>query len=127
MILLDFITRQDDRHLSNIAVKVSGGTESFYPLYDNGRSLFYEDTEETVREAVSDLPAYATGFGFAGSYWNYVREIADERGGLSGLIDPQVGEEEIADILRESRFAGYRYDGALRWIAKALAMIRACG
>jgi hypothetical protein len=41
MIFLDFITRQDDRHLSNIAVKINGVNESFYPLYDNGRSLFY--------------------------------------------------------------------------------------
>ena len=41
MMLLDFITRQDDRHLSNIAIKISGAGESFYPLYDNGRSLFY--------------------------------------------------------------------------------------
>ena len=29
MILLDFITRQDDRHLSNIAIKVSPEGESF--------------------------------------------------------------------------------------------------
>ena len=45
MILLDFITRQDDRHLSNMAIKIGSGGESFYALYDNGRSLFYEDTE----------------------------------------------------------------------------------
>ena len=35
--LLDFITRQDDRHLSNIAIKISGGNESFYALYDRTR------------------------------------------------------------------------------------------
>jgi excisionase family DNA binding protein len=72
MILLDFITRQDDRHLSNIAIKVSAQGESFYPLYDNGRSLFYEDTAEMVREAVNDLPGYATAFGYSGTYWDYV-------------------------------------------------------
>jgi hypothetical protein len=60
MMLLDFITRQDDRHLSNMAVKISGNTESFYPLYDNGRSLFYEDTEETVSKAIKDVKNYAT-------------------------------------------------------------------
>ena len=54
MILLDFITRQDDRHLSNIAIKITAKGESFYPLYDNGRSLFYEDTGEMVQKAVSD-------------------------------------------------------------------------
>jgi len=41
MILADFITRQDDRHLSNMAIKMNDVGESIYPLYDNGRSLFY--------------------------------------------------------------------------------------
>lgn len=50
MIAFDFITRQDDRHLSNIAVLVTEGGEVFYPLYDNGRSLFYEDTVSVGRE-----------------------------------------------------------------------------
>ena len=76
MILLDFIIRQDDRHLSNFAIKISGA-ESFYPLYDNGRSLFYEDTEEMVSQAVSDPVMYATTFGYSGTYWDYVCEIAD--------------------------------------------------
>lgn len=40
----DFITRQDDRHRSNVAVVHKDGIDYFYPLYDNGRSLFFEDT-----------------------------------------------------------------------------------
>ena len=36
MVMLDFATRQDDRHLSNMAIKVSEAGEEFYPLYDNG-------------------------------------------------------------------------------------------
>ena len=126
MILLDFITRQDDRHLSNIAIKISGKTETFYPLYDNGRSLFYEDTEEMVSKVVSDPITYATGFGFSGTYWDYVKEIALERGTLSGLIDQNISEKEVADILKESGFIGYRYDGALQWIIKAIDMIKEC-
>lgn len=126
MILLDFITRQDDRHLSNIAIKISGGIESFYPLYDNGRSLFYEDTEEMVRAAVEDPAAYATTFGYAGTYWDYVKEIAaaPEQGGLSWLINLDVPESDVAAILREAGFTGYRYDGTLQWIIKTMAMIR---
>ena len=124
MILLDFITRQDDRHLSNIAIKMSGSDESFYPLYDNGRSLFYEDTEEMVVNALSSPATYATSFGFSGTYWDYVEEIATERGTLSNLIDRTITEREIADILKESGFKGYRYDGALRWIIKAIEMIK---
>ncbi|MHB1452749.1 MAG: hypothetical protein ACYCYM_02170 [Saccharofermentanales bacterium] len=126
MILLDFITRQDDRHLSNIAIKMSGSDESFYPLYDNGRSLFYEDTEEMVANTLSDPATYATSFGFAGTYWDYVQEIAAKRGTLSDLMDLTITEDEIADILKESGFKGYRYDGALRWIVKAVDMIKDC-
>ncbi|MDR0863110.1 MAG: hypothetical protein LBN30_10120 [Oscillospiraceae bacterium] len=127
MILLDFITRQDDRHLSNIAIKMSGNTESFYPLYDNGRSLFYEDTEEMVEQAIADPVAYATSFGFAGTYFDYVREIAAERGRLSDLININITEKEIANILEDADFTGYRYDGALRWIVKAIEMIKLFG
>ena len=124
MILLDFITRQDDRHLSNIAIKMGGRTESFYPLYDNGRSLFYEDTEEMVRQAVSDPEGYATSFGHSGSYFDYVLEIAEERGGLSGLINLDVSKEEISDVLTEAGFKDYRFGGSLEWIIKTLEIIR---
>jgi len=123
MILLDFITRQDDRHLSNMAIKISGGAESFYALYDNGRSLFYEDTQETVRDAVSDPVKFATSFGYSGTYWDYVQEIAKERGGLEGLIDLSITESDVRSILAESGFVGYRYDGALEWIMKTINMI----
>ncbi|MDR0999813.1 MAG: hypothetical protein LBL96_03290 [Clostridiales bacterium] len=127
MILLDFITRQDDRHLSNIAIKMSDRAESFYPLYDNGRSLFYEDTVEMVSNALSNPATYATSFGFAGTYWDYVQEIATERSTLADLIDLSITEKEIADILKESGFVGYRYNGALKWIIKAIKMIKDCG
>ena len=125
MILLDFITRQDDRHLSNIAIKVSDGTESFYPLYDNGRSFFYEDTEEMVHTAITEPSTYATAFGYAGTYWDYVQEIAAEPGKFSELINLNIAENEIAAILRKAGFVGYRYDGALQWITKSIEMIRA--
>jgi hypothetical protein len=124
MILLDFITRQDDRHLSNIAIKISGSEESFYAHYDNGRSLFYEDTEEMVKQAVADPVKYATTFGYSGTYLDYVKEIAKERGGLSGLICLDITKDEIARILRESGFVGYRYEGALEWIWKTIEIVR---
>jgi hypothetical protein len=123
MILLDFITRQDDRHLSNIAIKMSGTNESFYPLYDNGRSLFYEDTEEMVTQAVADPANYATGFGYSGTYLDYVREIAKERSGLKGLINADISKDEVAGILNEAGFNGYRFDGALEWIMKTIQII----
>ncbi|MDR1669627.1 MAG: hypothetical protein LBR76_06690 [Oscillospiraceae bacterium] len=124
MILLDFVTRQDDRHLSNIAIKISGGTEEFYPLYDNGRSLFYEDTEELVAQAAADPERYATGFGYSGTYLDYVREVAGERGGLKGLIRFDLSKDEIADVLLQAGFKNYRFEGALVWITKTLHMLR---
>lgn len=124
MILLDFITRQDDRHLSNIAIKISDQGESFYPLYDNGRSLFYEDTEEMVQNAVNDLAGYATSFGYAGTYWDYVQEIAQDNEHFKELIDLSITRDEVAAILKEAGFAGYRFDGALEWICKSIQMVR---
>ena len=127
MILLDFITRQDDRHLSNFAIKING-SESFYPLYDNGRCLFYEDTEETARQAVDCPEMYATAFGYSGTYWDYVREIAVERNGLPGLINLEITESDIVEILKEAGFVGYRLDGASAWIMKAIDMVKSiCG
>ena len=123
MILLDFITRQDDRHLSNISIKISGGEESFYALYDNGRSLFYEDTEEMVRDAVSAPVKYSTSFGYSGTYWDYVREIAVDCGSLIGLINLNISEGDVNAILAEAGFTGYRLNGAKEWILKTLDMI----
>ena len=124
MILLDFITRQDDRHLSNIAIKISSSGESFYPLYDNGRSLFYEDTEETVKLAVADPELYATSFGFSGTYWDYAREIAEERGGLDRLLNLDINETDVSVTLTEAGFTEYRLDGALKWIMKTMEMLK---
>ncbi|GMO37400.1 MAG: hypothetical protein Ta2B_17080 [Termitinemataceae bacterium] len=124
MILLDFITRQDDRHLSNIAIIISGNTESFYPLYDNGRSLFYEDTEETVKKAVSDQIKYVTNFGYSGTYWDYCLEIAQSGVDIGSLINLNVSETEVAEILQKACFSGYRFEGALQWIMQSLAMLK---
>ena len=124
MLLLDFITRQDDRHLSNIAIKMNSEGESFYPLYDNGRSLFYEDTEEMVQQAVADVAGYATSFGYAGTYWDHIQDVAKEGVDFARWVDLSISKEEIADILREAGFKGYRFDGALEWICKSIEMIK---
>jgi len=124
MILLDFITRQDDRHLSNIAIKMTATGESFYPLYDNGRSLFYEDTEEMVNEAVSNPVKCATTFGYTGTYWDYIKEMMINDIPVRALLDICITRDEIAEILQTAGFTGYRFDGALAWIEQAIKMIR---
>ena len=124
MLLLDFITRQDDRHLSNIAIKVTGLTETFYPLYDNGRSLFYEDTEETVQRACNDIEGYCTNFGFSGTYLDHLRDIARSGVDFAALINLNISQEYIREILVSSGFKGYRLEGAEKWIMGTVKILR---
>ncbi|WP_080797239.1 hypothetical protein [Arabiibacter massiliensis] len=124
MILLDFVTRQDDRHLSNMALKMSDMGESFYPLYDNGRSLFYEDTEEMACAAVADPAAHATTFGPVGTYWDHLRDIAARGVDLRSLANLDVPEQTVDALLKEAGFSGYRLPAAREWITRTLAMAR---
>lgn len=125
MIAFDFITRQDDRHLSNIAVLVTSEGERFYPLYDNGRSLFYEDTEEFARKAAADPRAFATTFGYTGTYWDHVCDIAAQGVRFGDLMSLDMDEGRIGEILSEAGFAGYRLEAGTQWIANALSLLRA--
>jgi hypothetical protein len=119
MCLLDFITRQDDRHLSNIAVLMWECGQRLYHLYDNGRSLFYEDTEEVVADAITDIQKYATSFGPIGTYADVVESIR-ENWHIDQMLNLNVTERQIDDILRESGFTGYRLEGGRQWIMNAL-------
>ena len=123
MIVLDFVTRQDDRHLSNMAVKVTEEGEAFYPLYDNGRSLFYEDREDFVRRAVADPVQYCTSFGPVGTYYDALTEIAKDMD-IAKLVNPDIPAEEIRGILSSAGFEGYRLDGAAAWIEKTLTIVK---
>lgn len=124
MLALDFLTRQDDRHLSNIAVKISTSGESFYPLYDNGRSLFYEDSEETAAKAVSDIKAFSTDFGPVGTYFDQIADSQKKGTDFSRLLDLSISDCEVSGILKDSGFHGYRLDAACEWFRKCLAMLR---
>ena len=127
MIALDFITRQDDRHLSNIAIKISSAGESIYPLYDNGRSLFYEDTEETAVKACDDVQKFCTSFGPAGTYLDHIQEIAGMGISFNKLLDLSIEEQEVRSILEGAGFAGYRLDGACKWILRCIGILKELG
>lgn len=124
MVTFDFITRQDDRHLSNIAVLVNDEGERFYPLYDNGRSLFYEDTEEFARAAAADPAAFATTFGYTGTYWDHAQDIARRGVKFGDLLNLDLGKDDIRDILAQARFTGYRLDAGTEWVANAMELLR---
>jgi hypothetical protein len=124
LIAFDFITRQDDRHLSNIAVRIGNAGESFYPLYDNGRSLFYEDTEETVEKACRDIRKFASSFGHEGSYYDHAKRLAGSGISFSRIIDLDVPCKEVRTILEDAGFTGYRLAGAEEWIMKCMKVLK---
>ncbi len=124
MLILDFITRQDDRHLSNIAIKISAHGEEFYPLYDNGRSLFYEDTPKTVEKACENIVGYATNFGMSGTYLDHLKDIAAEGINLQSLVNLEISDSEISAVLKNAGFSGYRLAGAEKWIRKTIKTVK---
>lgn len=124
MIAFDFITRQDDRHLSNIAILKTPDGESFYPLYDNGRSLFYEDTESFARKAATNPQAYATTFGYAGTYWDHARDIVDKGIRFSDIMNLDLDERTARNILAEAGLTSYRLECATEWILNAIACLK---
>ena len=40
------------------------------------------------------------------------------------LVNLDITKDDISDILEASRFKGYRFDGALKWILKTIQIIR---
>ncbi len=129
MIALDFITRQDDRHLSNIAIKIAASrnnteVETLYPLYDNGRSLFYDDTEETVSRAVKDIEGFCTTFGPTGTYLNHIRTIKTMGVDFSKLLNLNgLTKSAVKSILKNSGFKDYHLEGSLDWIMECKTVL----
>ena len=126
MILLDFLTLQDDRHLSNFAIKINHETkkESFYPLYDNGRSLFYQDNDKTISESFTNPSLYCTTFGASGSYYDHITDILSENPDALSLIDLSVTDDEIYKIMKESGFNDKKTDGIVKWITSSIACLK---
>lgn len=124
MLVLDFITHQDDRHLSNFAIKISGDVETFYPLYDNGRSLFFEDTEKLVEEKCSNPIFYCNSFGPVGTQWDALNDMLLKNPSLIKTVNLEISDEDIDFILKSANITGYRYDGAKVWIRKSIETLK---
>lgn len=121
MVLFDFITRQDDRHRSNIAVVYTEDSNRYlYPLYDNGRSLFFEDTESFIKEAVKNVPLYATSFGEVGSYYDCVQEIPNP----TQYINTEVTKEEIEKCFEGMELPEYKVNGCVEWMMQCIEIIK---
>ena len=122
MIFLDYITRQDDRHLSNFAIKINTETklESFYPLYDNDRSLFYQDTEKTIASGWKNPAKFCTTFGAVGTYYDHITDILAKNPEALSLVDLSLSDNEIYEIMKESGFNGSKLEGIVKWVSNSI-------
>lgn len=121
MILFDYITYQIDRHLSNFAVK---GNE-LYPLYDNGRSLFWDTPLEDISIAISNPRTYSSTFGGQGTYYNILLDISESGLLLSNFINLNVDVEEIKLAFRTAGFKEQeRIDLTVDWILASISEIK---
>ena len=76
-----------------------------------------------VEKACQDVALYATSFGYSGTYYDYLQDVAVDTD-LSKLVNLDISSEEIEAILVESGFKGYRLNGAKIWIMKAIQEIK---
>lgn len=122
MIILDFITRQVDRHLSNMALKVTGDLVSFYSLYDNGRSLFHEDKLEFMEKAINNIELYSSEFGLVGTYYDAVVGISKEVD-IQSLVNLEISKEEILEAYRIGGITGDRLTYSAEWTYRCLEIL----
>jgi len=123
MLVGDFLTRQEDRHTSNFAIVAYNGKEHFYPLYDNGRSLFYESTIQDIEDAVGDIEKYSAFFGQSDTYYKAIIEIAKERPDVLSRVITGIKLDRIGEILDNSFISGYRKNGVVEWMRKGLIFL----
>lgn len=93
----------------------------------SGRSLFYEDMESFARKAAADPRAYATTFGYVGTYWNHACDIAARGVRFGDLLNLDLSEGAIRGILVEAGFTGYRLEAGTEWIVNALGCLKELG
>ena len=88
MVFLDLITMQVDRHISNFGFK----NNRMYPLFDNGRCLFYDSPKEEIPVGNFDFTKYLItnehGYGYS------LIDSLDESH-LISLINLKVSREDV--------------------------------
>ena len=126
MILLDFITRQTDRHLSNLAVRIHNSTTTMYPLYDNGRSLFHEDKEDFMQKAINNIELYSSEFGPVGTYFDHIKDFASEVD-VGKLIDLKITKDSIYSAYKKAEIPSEKLEYATEWSFKCVELLRRLG
>lgn len=121
MVMFDFLTRQEDRHISNIAFY----KESLYSLYDNGRSLYFSSYNEKRRiidfhrrdSIVNDFITNEHGYG-----WMFLEDVI----GFSvykDYINLNVTYTDIQAILTKYYADKNRADWTSKYIFKVYQML----
>ena len=111
--IFDFITQQIDRHV-NLDIKIDDkGGMSLYPLYDNGRSLFWGgDDEIRIERAIKNIKIS-----------NTVEKIAKHKK-ISSIVNLNISQREVVNILSKSGFTGYKLDICSKWIDGTIEILK---
>jgi len=96
MILLDILMRQTDRHVKNIAFI----NNKMYPLFDNGRSLFFEEPDMLQEIDVDSTDSVSRTFYLNehGYGWPWIDAHLPAKERLT-LINSHVAYEQIKSVL----------------------------
>ena len=111
MLILDFLTLQEDRHLSNWAFQFNGKT-IMYPIFDNGRSLFYEADEKTAQQILADPKKGAPAVGLVGNYYDLI-QIMKKHFDLSRLVNVNI---DITDCFEGLGHADWKVEAIKKWL-----------
>lgn len=91
MLVFDFILNQDDRHMSNWGVLYNEqDAEEMYPLYDNGRCLFHDASDETLSHMQDSPSQFVSSLGLVGTYLDVVDIIKESRKFKIHLTDDEL-------------------------------------
>lgn len=120
MIILDFVTAQDDRHLSNFALHKG----KLYPLYDNGRSLFWDSKESTIKESIEDVALYSTSFGNVGTYYDILLDLAGKGTRFGNLVELNVQKYDIQKSYEEAGYIESRAALISEWTYKCIQELK---
>lgn len=125
MFIFDFITNQDDRHLSNWAFLYRNDCLLAYPMYDNGRCLFHDWKLSMIQDAVKDVESYSTSFGLVGSYYDLMFEMEE----LPEIISSwpklnSLDDEEVKNIFDGLDVPEERASLCCEWIMNCVNVLR---
>ena len=125
MLLLDFITLQEDRHLSNWAFLFSDTSrERMYSLYDNGRSLLSDADEGLAGKILENPQINSTGIGLVGSYFDIIQMIADDSR-ISSLINLNITDERLGQCFEGlTGYPQWKIEANIQWINWALSELK---